>query len=103
MSLPDSPESRLRAVENKIERLEESVREMKAYRNTLIPISRLPTEILSIIFSLLPSFETQAQILPTNYNLYCLSCLPPMARDFTQPTSPLESHQLHHAVSGWRC
>jgi hypothetical protein len=57
VSLPDSSESCLRAVENKIKCLEESTHKMKVYRNTLVPISRLPTEILSIIFSLFPSFE----------------------------------------------
>ena len=57
ISLPDSPESRLCAIENKIKCSEESTRAMKVYLNTLVPISRLPTEILSIIFSLLPSFE----------------------------------------------
>ncbi len=57
MSLPDSPESCLCAAENKIECLEESTRAMKIHRNSLVPISRLPTEILCIIFSLLPSFE----------------------------------------------
>jgi hypothetical protein len=30
---------------------------MKAHRNTLVPISRLPPEILSVIFSLLSSFD----------------------------------------------
>jgi F-box-like len=54
---PDSLESYLRAVENKIKCLEESAHAMKVYRNTLVPISCLPTEILSIIFCLLPSFE----------------------------------------------
>src|SRR6266566_8473505 len=55
--LPDSPENWLRAVENKIKCLEEFTYATKVYRNTLVPISRLSAEILSIIFSLLPSFE----------------------------------------------
>ena len=57
VSLSDSPESCLRAVESKLKCLEESAHTVKVYRNTLIPISRLPPEIQSIIFSLLPSFE----------------------------------------------
>ena len=58
VGLPESPEGCLRAVENKIKWLEESAHAMKVYWNTtLIPISRLPAEILSIIFSLLSSFE----------------------------------------------
>jgi hypothetical protein len=56
-SLPDSPESYLCAVENKIKYLQESAHVMKVYRNALVSMSRLPTEILCIIFSLLPSFE----------------------------------------------
>ena len=57
MELPDSPEIRICAVENKIKFLENSAHTMKAYRNTLAPISRLLPEILFIIFSLLSSFE----------------------------------------------
>jgi hypothetical protein len=60
MDLPvnlDSPESSFRAVENKIKWFEEFTHTMKVHRNTLVPISRLSAEILSIIFSLLPSFE----------------------------------------------
>ena len=52
-NLPDSPENRLRAVENKIKCMEESTYAMKVYRNALVPISRLPDEIFRIIFSLL--------------------------------------------------
>jgi hypothetical protein len=55
--LPDSLERRLCAAENKIKCLEESTHAMKVYWNTLVPILRLPTEILSTIFSLLSSFE----------------------------------------------
>ncbi|KAF8481690.1 hypothetical protein DFH94DRAFT_825631 [Russula ochroleuca] len=48
----------LHALDNKIKLLEDSARELKAYRNTLVPILRLPPEILYIIFklSLPPSF-----------------------------------------------
>lgn len=31
------------------------------------------------------------------------SCLPPMARNFTQPTLPLEPHPLYQADLGWQC
>jgi hypothetical protein len=51
---------------------------------------------------LLPPLRFSSSILPTNSILTCLSCLPPMARYFTQPALPLESHQPHQADSGWR-
>jgi hypothetical protein len=38
--------------------LESSTQALKLHRNTLVPISRLPTEILSYIFSILPSSPT---------------------------------------------
>ena len=57
VSQPDSLECHLHATEDVIECLEVCTYKAKVYRNTLIPISRLHTEILSIIFSLLPSFE----------------------------------------------
>jgi hypothetical protein len=37
---------------------------LKLYRNTLVPISRLPTEIITSIFSLLPSFGVLESYLP---------------------------------------
>ena len=49
LSLPDS----FHAVENKIKSSEEFTLTLKRHRNTLLPISRLPTEIFIIIFSLL--------------------------------------------------
>ena len=55
--LPDFPESHLRSVDNKITYLQESAHAVKVYRNALVSMSRLPTVILYIIFSLLPSFE----------------------------------------------
>ena len=74
VSLPDSPEGRLRAVENKIKWLEESTHTMKVYWNTLVPISRLlSSEILSIIFSLLPfeALDLDAPILPSPVSRVC--------------------------------
>ena len=53
LSLPeqsDSPKSYLHTLDNKIKSLEESTYSLKRYRNTFVPISRLPTEILSNIF-----------------------------------------------------
>lgn len=62
---PDHTEGHLLAVDDKIKSLEESALALKLYRNTLVPISRLPTEILSIIFSLLPSpLASTHRILP---------------------------------------
>jgi hypothetical protein len=61
-SLPDSRS--LHAVDNKIKSLEESTQALKIYRNTLVPISRLPTEILTIIFSLLASLGVLESSLP---------------------------------------
>jgi len=43
----------LQAVNREIQGLEDSIRESKYRRNALVPISRLPPEILSLIFSLL--------------------------------------------------
>ena len=54
-NIPDPPKGHLHAIEAKIKSLEESALELKRYRNSLVPISSLPNEILSIIFSLLPS------------------------------------------------
>jgi hypothetical protein len=73
ISLPDSPEGHLRAVENKIKCLEESTHAMKVYWNTLVPISRLPAEILSIIFSLLPfeALDLDAPVLPSPVSRVC--------------------------------
>ncbi|KAF8492734.1 hypothetical protein F5888DRAFT_869588 [Russula emetica] len=72
VGLPDSPESCLRAVEDKIKFFEESSHAMKVYRNTmLVPISRLTTEILSIIFSLLPDLESSPPIPPFHVSRVC--------------------------------
>ena len=49
------PKCHLHAIEDKIKSLEESALALKLYRNSLLPILSLPTEILSTIFSLLPS------------------------------------------------
>jgi hypothetical protein len=60
VSLSDSPEIVLRAIENKLKCLEESAHALKVYRNTLIPISNLPPEILCIIFSLLEVLDLES-------------------------------------------
>lgn len=43
----------LQAINCEIQVLEDSIRESKCRRNALVPISRLPPEVLSLIFSLL--------------------------------------------------
>jgi hypothetical protein len=67
LSLSDSPES-LHAVDKKIKSDEESTQALKYYRNSLVPISSLPDEVLTTIFSFgvaLPSFEGFKSPLPT--------------------------------------
>ena len=76
-SLPDSPESFL-AVENKIKSLEEATQALKRHRNSLLPISRLPTEIFTIIFSLLHPFEV------------------------LEPPKPIASFSISHVCHRWR-
>jgi hypothetical protein len=79
MSLPDPPEGCLHDVDNTIKYLEESTRVWKLYRNTLIPVSRLPPEILSIIFALLPSFGLLTVInFPLSNLLFALGPLTPI-------------------------
>ncbi|KAF8481677.1 hypothetical protein DFH94DRAFT_825602, partial [Russula ochroleuca] len=53
-------------LDNKIKSLEESTHALKRYRNTFVPISRLPTEILSIVFKfcLLASLDVLDSSLP---------------------------------------
>ena len=73
LSLSDFPDS-LHVVDNKIKSLEDSARTLKLHRNTLVPIARLPTEILTIIFSLLPSFgviESSQSIAPFTISHVC--------------------------------
>jgi hypothetical protein len=70
----DSPKSCLHTLDNKIKLLEESTHALKRYRNTFVPILSLPTEILSIIFSLLPSFgilDPSLPIAPTPISHVC--------------------------------
>jgi hypothetical protein len=75
-SLPDPPES-LQAVENKIKLFEESNQALKYYRNTLVPISSLPNEVLITIFSFgvaLPSFgvlKSSLRISPFSISHVC--------------------------------
>ena len=64
LSPPDSLES-LHVVETKIKSLEESTQALRRHRNTLLPISRLPTEIFTAIFSLLHPFGVREPPQPT--------------------------------------
>jgi hypothetical protein len=43
------------AIDDKISPLEESTRALKSSRNSLAPVSRLPPEILAVVFSFLPA------------------------------------------------
>ena len=73
LSPPDSLES-LHVVETKIKSLEESTQALRRHRNTLLPISRLPTEIFTAIFSLLHPFgvrEPPQPIAPLSISHVC--------------------------------
>ena len=83
VSLPDSLERHFHATEDLIECLEKCTRVMKVYRNTLVPISCLPTEILSVICSLLTS---QASLEAVNF----------------ESSLPTPSFSISHVCHRWR-
>ena len=48
-----SREYQLQAIDDEIKSLEESIQTLRYRRNTLVPISSLPTEVITAIFSFL--------------------------------------------------
>ena len=63
----DSPEHLRQSIDDQLESLEKTARTLKLRRNTLAPISRLPPEIIAIIFSFL-SLPREIAILLTGDN-----------------------------------
>lgn len=61
-SIDDSAEHLRRAIDDELESLEKTTRTLKFRRNALAPISRLPPETISIIFSFLSSPREYVQL-----------------------------------------
>jgi hypothetical protein len=62
-STEDSPEHLRQAIDDELESLEKTTRTLKLRRNALAPISRLPPEIIAIIFSFLSLPREYARLL----------------------------------------
>ena len=105
-SQANSPEYQRQLIDAEIKLLEESIRELKCRRNALAPVSSLPIEIITIIFSYLrlPSSSSAISSLPTNAiaDLFFSSRLhgaPPLGKLQDHPLSWLHVAQVCHQ---WR-
>ena len=101
----NSPKYQRQLIDAEIKLLEESIRELKHRRNALAPVSSLPIEIITIIFSYLrlPS-SSPVSSLPAEAiaDLFCSSQLPgapPRGRLPDHPLSWLHAAQVCHQ---WR-
>ena len=106
-----SPEEQRRLIDAKIKLLEQSILELKCRRNALAPVSSLPTEIFTIIFSYLglPSSSSAVRpavssLLPTEAIADLFSSLrlpgdPPLGASLDHPLSWLHAAQVCHQ---WR-
>ena len=105
-----SPEEQRRLIDAKIKLLEQSILELKCRRNTLAPVSSLPTEIITTIFSYLRLATTSSSspavlsLLPNKViaDLFSSSRLPgapPLGRLPDHPLSWLHAAQVCHQ---WR-
>jgi hypothetical protein len=102
----NSPEYQWQVIDAEIKSLEDSIRELKYRRNALAPISSLPTEVITIIFSYLcfPSSSPAVSSLPTKdiADLFSSSRLPsepPLGR---LPDHPLSWLHAAHVCHQWR-
>ena len=87
----NSREYQRQAIDAEIKSLEESIRALKHRRNALAPISSLPTEVIAVIFSYLPSPSTSPfSSLPTKLTTDLFSSLP------LPGTPPLGRRPDHH-------
>ena len=106
-----SPEEQRRLIDAEIKLLEQSTLELKCRRNALAPVSSLPTEIFTIIFSYLglPSSSSAVRpavssLLPTEaiadpFSSSRLPGAPPLGRFPDHPLSWLHAAQVCHQ---WR-
>ncbi|KAN0127941.1 hypothetical protein V8E53_004523 [Lactarius tabidus] len=102
----NSPEYQRQVIDAEIRSLEESIRELKCRRNELVPISSLPTEIVTVIFSYwrLPSSSPAVSSLPTQAiaDLFPSSLLPGAPPIGRSPDHPLSWLHAAHVCHRWR-
>ena len=101
----NSPEYQQQVIDVEIKSLDESIRELKCRRNAIAPISTLPTEIITIIFSYLhlPS-SSHLSSLPTKAvsDLFYSSRLPGTPPPGRLPDDPLSWLHPAHVCHRWR-